>query len=115
MKKVTLGLSSSREAVNRRFLDAWEQGQSQDAFIGFETAELLWKTLTLKRWRILKVMTGVGALSIREVARRAGRDVKAVHGDISALLLCGVLEKTDGGQVIFPYDMVHVDFMLDAA
>ncbi|MGD0961398.1 MAG: hypothetical protein ABSB19_16435, partial [Methylomonas sp.] len=71
MKKVTLGLSSSREAVNRRFLDAWEKGQAQEAFIGFETAELLWKTLTLKRWRILKVMTGVGALSIREVARRA--------------------------------------------
>ena len=30
-------------------------------------------------------------------------------------LACGVLEKTDSGQVIFPYDELHVDFKLRAA
>ncbi len=60
-------------------------------------------------------MTGAGELSIREVARRAGRDIKAVHGDVTALLLCGLLEKSDNGKVIFPYASVHVDFMLHAA
>ena len=64
---------------------------------------------------ILKAMTGAGELSIREVARRMGRDVKAVHGDITALLNCGLLDKTDSGRVVFPYDAVHVDFMLRAA
>jgi predicted transcriptional regulator len=29
-------------------------------------------------------MTGQGALSIREVARRVGRDVKAADGDVTA-------------------------------
>jgi len=41
--------------------------------------------------------------------------VKAVHGDVSVLLQCGLLDKTDSGKVIFHYDAVHVDFMLRAA
>ena len=39
-----------------------------------------------------------GAMSIREAARRVGRDVKAVHGD-----------------VVFPFEAVKVEFMLEAA
>jgi predicted transcriptional regulator len=60
-------------------------------------------------------MTGAGELSIREVARRVGRDVKAVHGDMAALMACGIVEKTERGKVVFPYDAVHVDFLLQAA
>jgi hypothetical protein len=40
-------------------------------------------------------------LSIREVARRVGRDVKAVHGDVTALVAAGA-EKRDGRKVVFP-------------
>lgn len=114
MNEVTISINS-RKTINDRFLAAWETGQPQGAHIGFESEEQLWKTLTLKRWQILKAMTGIGEMTIREVARQVGRDVKAVHGDVTALLLCGLLDKTDSGQVIFPYDAVHVDFMLRAA
>ena len=61
------------------------------------------------------IMTGAGALSIREAARRVERDVKAVHGDVTALLNAGLLSKTDDGMIVFPYDAIHVDFMLKAA
>lgn len=114
MNEVTIGITN-RQTASERFLAAWESGQPQGAHIGFESEEQLWQTLTLKRWQILKAMTGAGELSIREVARRMGRDVKAVHGDITALLNCGLLDKTDSGRVVFPYDVVHVDFMLRAA
>jgi predicted transcriptional regulator len=40
-------------------------------------------------------MTGAGDMSIREASRRLGRDVKAVHGDVSALLKTGILHQTD--------------------
>lgn len=80
----------------------------------FATPELLWETLTAKRWDLLKALAGAGVVSIREAARRAGRDVKAVHGDVQALLACGLLHKADGG-ITFPFDGVHVDFMLKAA
>ena len=51
--------------------------------------------LTTKRWEIVRAMTGAGPLAIREAARRVGRDVKAVHRDVHALLNAGDLRKTD--------------------
>lgn len=111
MNEVTIGIAS-KESVSKRFLEAWKTGQPKGAYIDFETEEQLWKVMTLKRWQILRVMTGAGELTTREVARRVGRDVKAVHGDVTALLLCGLVDKTGSGKVLFPYDMVHVDFML---
>jgi predicted transcriptional regulator len=114
MNEVTIGITS-RQELSDRFLSAWETGQPQGAHIGFESAEQLWKTLTLKRWQILKAMTGAGELTIREVAQSVGRDVKAVHGDVTALRNCGLLDKANSGKVLFPYDAVHVDFTLRAA
>ena len=81
----------------------------------FTSPELLFKVLSGKRWYLLKVMTGAGPISIREAARLLGRDVKAVHGDVHKLLNVGILRKTDKGQIEFPFDAVHVDFMLEAA
>jgi len=112
MNTVTLSVAS-REDVTRRALAAFD-GQAQGAHISFASAELLWKTLTRKRWELLRAMTGQGAMSIREAARRVGRDVKAVHGDVHALINAGVLDRTEGG-VEFPYDAVHVDFTLTKA
>lgn len=113
MRTVTLEVAS-RDKINRRFLRAFA-GEPQGAFISFQTPELLFKVLSGKRWDLLKVMTGAGPLSIREAARRMSRDVKAVHGDVHALLQAGILQKTDKGQIVFPFDAIHVDFMLNAA
>lgn len=113
MKTVTLGVAS-REAVNKRFLAAFE-GKAQGATITFESPELLFQTLTQMRWNIIKAITGAGPLSIREIARRVERDVKAVHRDVHALLDAGVIERNAEGAIAFPYEAVHVDFMLQAA
>ena len=58
---------------------------------------------------------GAGPVSIRGIARRVGRDVKTVHGDVHALLKAGVVDRAEGGRVVFPYDAVHVDFVLHPA
>jgi predicted transcriptional regulator len=60
-------------------------------------------------------MAGFGPMTIREAARQVGRDVKAVHSDVQALLRAGILQKTDVGKIIFPFDAIHVDFMLNVA
>lgn len=91
------------------------RSEVQGARISFASVELLWKVLTAKRWELLKIMRGQGATTSREAARRVGRDVKAVHGDVHALLDAGVLDRAEDGRIIFPYDAVHVDFMLQAA
>ena len=60
-------------------------------------------------------MTGTGAMSIREAARRLGRDVKNVHSDVKALLNAGLLQKNENGGIEFPYDAIQVNFTLKAA
>jgi predicted transcriptional regulator len=115
MKTVTLDIRSPSDAMTD-FVQAWKTGKPQrSARISFATPELLWQVLTAKRWELLKAMCGAGPMSIREAARRVGRDVKAVHGDVTALLDAGVLSRSPDGKVEFPYDAVKVEFMLQAA
>jgi predicted transcriptional regulator len=95
---------------------AMKTGQPEaEVRIGFATPELLWQVLTAKRWELIKALCGAGPVSIREAARRVGRDVKAVHGDVTALLNAGVLDRNAQGGVEFPFDAVKVEFMLKAA
>jgi len=84
--------------VSRRALEAFK-GRVQGARISFATPELLFRVLTTKRWEIIRAMTGAGPLSIRETARRVNRDVKAVHGDVTALLNAGVLDRAVDEQI----------------
>lgn len=99
-----------------QFASAWRAGQPADVSrISFTSPELLWKVLTAKRWEILKALCGAGPVSIREAARRVGRDVKGVHSDVTALLAAGLLDRADTGGIAFPYDAVKVEFLLRAA
>lgn len=98
------------------FVQAWKIGKSErSARISFASPELLWQVLTAKRWELLKVLCGAGPISIREAARRVERDVKAVHSDITALLNAGVLDRAEGGGIVFPFEAVKVEFLLEAA
>lgn len=112
MGTVTIGVASIGEAKER--LAAAFRDEPQGERIAFASVELLWKTLSPRRWDVVRTLTGQGPLAIREVARRLGRDVKAVHGDVSALIAAGLIDRTADG-IVFPYDAVHVDFRLAAA
>ena len=115
MKTVTLDVRSPSQAM-ADFSLAWKGSKAhRSARISFASPELLWKVLTAKRWELLKALCGAGPVSIREAARRVNRDVKAVHGDVTALLSAGVLNRTDSGEVEFPFEAVKVEFLLQAA
>ena len=108
MKTVTLEVRAPGEGMNE-FAQAWRSGKAQRAArIGFATPELLWKVLSAKRWEILKALCGAGPVSIREAARRVQRDV-------TALLSAGLLNRTETGNIEFPYEAVKVEFLLYAA
>lgn len=113
MKTVTLSIAS-RDDVTRRALDAFD-GKEQGSHISFASVDLLWQTMTRKRWELLKALTGQGAVSIREASRLVERDVKSVHGDVQVLLEAGVIQKNDNGMIVFPYDAIHVDFVITSA
>jgi predicted transcriptional regulator len=115
MKTVTLDVRPPADSM-ADFVHAWKTGKPQkSARISFATPELLWQVLTAKRWELLKALCGAGPVSISEAARRAGRDVKAVHGDVTALLNAGLLDRTEDGRIVFPFDAVKVEFLLQAA
>lgn len=115
MKTLTLEVRTPADAM-AAFTQSWKTGKPQkSARICFAKPELLWRVLTEKRWELLKVLCGAGPVSIREAARRMGRDVETVHGDVNALLNAGILDRTENGRVVFPFDAVKVEFLLPAA
>lgn len=115
MKTVTLDVRAPSDAM-ADFVQTWKTGKAHPAArISFATPELLWRVLTAKRWELLKTLCGAGPLSIRETARRVDRDVKAVHGDVTALLQAGLLDRAEAGGIVFPFEAVKVEFLLQAA
>ena len=115
MKTVILDVRKPEEAM-QDFVDVWKSGKAQkSARISFSTPELLWKVLTAKRWELLRALCGAGPVTVREAARLVNRDIKAVHTDLAALRKAGVIDRTETGQVEFPYEAIKVEFMLQAA
>ena len=114
MKTLTLDVRAPETAM-ADFVRVWKSGKAEkSARISFATPELLWQVLTAKRWELLKALCGAGPVSIREAARRVGRDVKAVHADATALLKAGVLQSAER-RIVFPYEAIKVEFVLKAA
>lgn len=94
----------------------WESGEGDPTpRVSFVSYDLLHKVLAPNRMAIVRAMRGAGPLSIREVARRVGRDFKGVHTDVTALIHNGIMEKAEGGKIVFPYGDIHFDFRLSSA
>lgn len=107
MKTLRIEVASDEE-FNARIVQACERGEPQPPGYFFDTEEALLDTLNSNRWAILKALIGAGPLGVRELARRVGCDVRAVHADAQRLASIGLIEKTEMGQLHFPYEAVDV-------
>lgn len=114
MNTLTIDVANLSDSLADAVL-AMETGTARKPRYSFSSPAALMRTLGGKRFDLIRELSGAGPVTIREAARRVGRDVKAVHGDVQALLACGVIEKTEDGKIVFPYEAVHVDFLLKAA
>lgn len=113
---ISLGEFSDMKAG---FLNAWKDAEAGKRAkprheLIFRTYEDMHRVLSPARLDVVKALAGQGPLSMREVARRVGRDVKAVHSDITALINCGMIDRTEEG-ISFPYDRIHLDVDIEAA
>ena len=86
----------------------------QGEVLNFETAGAFFGKLTERRWALVHVLQGQGAMSVRELARRAARDVRRVHDDVAVLAGLGLVERTVSGGVLCPFDAMHIDMRLTA-
>ena len=55
--------------------------------------------LTERHWALVTALQGLGAMTVRELVRRAGRDVKRVHEDVPVLTRLGLVGREDAGGV----------------
>ena len=88
---------------------AAQAGHYQGERLNFETPEAFFGRLTARRWALVHTLQGAGPLSVRELARRVGRDVKRVHEDVNILSELGLLERTERDGVLCPFSDIHVD------
>jgi len=87
----------------------------QGEVLNFESPGHFFGQLTEKRWEMVRTAQGKGEMSVRELARAVGRDVKRVHEDTLILAKLGLLERTEGGGLICPYSSMHIDMYMKAA
>lgn len=86
----------------------------QGEILNFESPAVFFGRLTERRWELVRALQGGNPLSMRELARRVGRDVKRVHEDVRVLIDLGLVERVEGG-VTCPFATVHIDMELRAS
>lgn len=115
MKTVLFEVMQPDAAMARAAAEAKAGKYASQARITFRSAESMARVLTPTRWGIVQALTGAGPLGVRELARRVERDVKGVHTDANALVTAGVVDHTEDGKYLFPFDRVRVRFDVLAA
>jgi predicted transcriptional regulator len=115
MKTIRFEVVSPDVAMSQLVAAAQADEAAQEARLTFPSAVDMARVLTPTRWGIVEAMTGVGPIGVRELARRTKRDVKGVYTDANALVAAGVIDRSEGGQYVFPFDEVNVSFRLHAA
>ena len=114
-RRLTITLQSDWKAGLRAVAQTAKAGGYQGELLNFESLGQFLGRLTERRWEIIRIAQGKGLLSVRELARLVGRDVKRVHEDIVALAELGLLERTESGGVFCPYSSLHIDMHLNVA
>jgi predicted transcriptional regulator len=118
MKRLTIRIRKDTKVALKemgdRFIKTWKTGKSAGDTIEFESPAAMFRLLTPKRWELLARLQIIGPSSVRGLARELERDVKRVHEDVSELLDCGIVLRTDDGRVEVPFKVIHADFDLCA-
>ena len=112
-RKLTITLSPDWRAALRRAGKAAQADRYQGETLNFESPGAFFGRLTERRWALVSALQGQGAMAVRELARKAGRDVKRVHEDIQVLAELGLVERDDAGGVLCPFADVHIDMHVD--
>ena len=119
MKTARIEIRKDDDAVLRdagnAYLKAWGTGQSVSDVLTFSSPAQLFSVLSPRRWTLIERLQGLGAISLRGLARDLGRGVKRVHEDVAILLEWGLIERTEDRKLVVPYSVIHADFNLSVA
>lgn len=113
--RLTITMQPDWQGALRATGKAAKANTYQGEVLNFESPGQFFGQLTEKRWAVVRACQGKGDLSVRELARALGRDVKRVHDDVVMLAELGLVERTEGGGVRCPFASLHIDMYLEAA
>ena len=106
-------------AAGDRVIAAWKRAEKgifePERHIGFESFAGFARTVTPKRYELVKRLRQAGPLSVRALSVILKRDYKSVHGDVQILLNAGLIDRTDDGLVEVTWDKISAEWDLLAA
>jgi len=106
---ITITMTPDWRTALRRVAMSVQADSYQGETLNFESPGAFFGRLTERRWALVTALQGQGAMAVRELARRAGRDVKRVHEDVQVLAELVLVERDDAGGVLCPFADVHID------
>ena len=117
-KQITIGVGEAATS-GKEFIDAWKLAEhggtvQEKHRLHFENLEVLLKTLTPRRWALLKKLHANGPMSIRALAKDLGRDYKNVYTDVRRLENIGLIGRAKNDRIKVPWDIVEARLLLAA-
>jgi predicted transcriptional regulator len=117
-KQIQIGVGDATVTA-KGFIDAWKRAErgkkiQAEERLYFENLETLLKTLTARRWVLLKALRTGGPMSVRALANNLGRDYKNVHTDVRQLEQVGLIGRTKDNKIEVPWDIVEACLRLAA-
>ena len=94
------------ELAAARRINAGEGYQGE--VYSFETIDLLFETITPRRWALIWKLKEIGPSTLRGLARALERDVKRVHQDVTFLLEEGIVEWGSDKRLLVPYADIRI-------
>lgn len=89
-------------------VSAARNGRAPDFHLSFESARSLFAELTPARLDLLDTLRRVGPCSVYALAKAAERNYSNVHGDVARMEELGLIERTEGSEVMVPYESVEI-------
>lgn len=108
-RTLTITMTPDWRSALRQAGKAAQADRYQGETLNFESPGAFFGRLTERRWALVTALQGQGAMAVRELARRSGRDVKRVHEDVQVLTGLGLVERDAAGGVLCPFADVHID------
>ena len=108
--KAIIEVSKRGSAIRaaRQQLAESRQGRVPDFRLSFESARMLFSELTPARVDLLDTLRRVGACSVYALAKAAERNYSNVHSDVARLEELGLIERTEDGSILVPYEAVEI-------
>ncbi len=95
-------------------MHAVAEGKPVQPCVGVSFAQMgqMLAAFTPKRWKLIAALCEAGPLTVAELARLLGRNVKDVHADVQQRFEWMAVERGDYGRVHVPWAEIVLDMKL---